>query len=116
MTLDEATRCKILALAREIHTLYEEARKRRSSEVCDICNAGDTIGKNGVRYRVRHAVHGYTHRPSLSPYLCHRHASGWAHSHNAYNLDGKRSNEEIDLHFAAYVAKQLAKASVSGSR
>jgi len=113
--IDAATRRKIVALTREIHTLYEEARKRRTSDVCDICGAGDTIGINGVRYRVRQAVHGYEHRVDRSPCLCHRHASGWAQSHNAYNWHRKRSDAEVDLHFAAYIAKQLAKASLSGS-
>ena len=105
--IDPETQAKIRALYAEVHALYRQAVKRPSGANCDVCGASDTIGKNGVAYKVRHPVHGYEQRPDQSPKLCHRHASGWALSHNAFNWDRRRSAEEIDLHFAAYLAKQL---------
>lgn len=107
--LTSRDKAEILALQQKIHFLYKQATKRPSGNVCDICCAGDTLGKNGVLYKVRSVVHGYNHRETESPKLCHRHASGWAHSHNAYNWDNKRTDEEIDLHFAEYLANQLRK-------
>jgi hypothetical protein len=107
--LDQEARDKILSLMKEIDRVYKEAKRRPSGAVCDICGAGDTIAKTGIAYKVRLHVHGYARREDHSPRLCHRHASGWAHSHNAYNWDGKRTSEEVDLHFAQYLAKQLIK-------
>lgn len=105
--LSQEAQAKILSLAKEIDRIYKEDKRRPSGAVCDICGSGDTIAKTGFVYKVRSCVHGYELRKEDSPHLCHRHASGWAHSHNAYNWDGKRSRQEVDLHFAQYLAKQL---------
>lgn len=110
--IDAKTSDEIRALYQKIHTLYQEARQRPSGMVCDICGTGDIVGKNSVAYKVRQPVHGYENRREQSPRLCHRHASGWAHSHNAYNNGvNQRTAEQVDLHFAAYLAKQLMKGS-----
>ena len=108
--LDAQARDKIRELYQEIHALYKESVARPSGHVCDICGAGDTLGKNGYLYKVRSPVHGYTHRESVSPTLCWRHASGWAHSYNTYDWNNKRTGEEIDLHFARFLANNLNKA------
>jgi hypothetical protein len=105
--LSQEAQAKILSLAGEIDRIYKEENRRPSGLVCDICGSGDTIAKTGIAYKVRSCVHGYERRGEESPRLCHRHASGWALSHNAYNWDGKRSWQEVDLHFAQYLAKQL---------
>lgn len=105
--VDVQTSNKIRALYQQIHVLYQEAKHRPSEGVCDICGTGDIMGRNNVAYKVRHPVHGYEGRREQSPRLCHRHASGWAHSHNFYNGLNQRTAEEIDLHFAQYLAKQL---------
>jgi hypothetical protein len=107
--LDAQTRDKIRALYQEIDALYKESVARPSGHVCDICGAGDTLGKNGYLYKVRSPIHGYTHRESVSPTLCWRHASGWAHSYTKYDGVIKRTGEEIDLHFARFLAHNLNK-------
>jgi hypothetical protein len=107
MMLSQEAQAKILSLAKEIDGIYKNDKLRPSGVVCDICGSGDTIAKTGFIYRARACVNGYELRKKDSPRLCHRHASGWALSHNAYNWDGKRSWQEIDLHFAQYLAKQL---------
>jgi hypothetical protein len=106
--IDCKTKADIRELAQQINTIYKAFVHRRSGNVCDICGAGDTLAKHAV-LRVRSDVHGYKDRPFDAPKLCHRHASGWAHSHNAYNFDGTKTAEQIDLHFAHFLAKQLLK-------
>lgn len=107
--IDLTTRIKIRMLYKEIENLYSEARKRLTGDACDICGRGHTISRTGNVYKVRRDVQGYEHRLKESPQLCHRHACGWARSHSAYNWDNRRTDEEINLHFAAYLAKQLEK-------
>lgn len=107
--LDSKTTATILSLKRQIDMLYKQAKGRPSYMQCHICGAGDFTTKNSVVLKVKDAVHGYEHRPNQSPRLCHRHANGWAHTHSWYNPINKRSNDEIDLHFAEYLAKQLMK-------
>lgn len=110
--LDAHTSAKIQELYHEIHALYKESVARPSGHVCDLCGAGDTLGKNGYLYKVRSSVHGYTHRESVSPTLCWRHASGWAHSYTKYDGGNKRTDEEIDLLFAKFLARNLCKAAI----
>lgn len=108
--LNANDRAKIQELYQEICVIYRESVARPSGNVCDLCGAGDKLGKNGFLYKVRSIVHGYEHRAGVSPKLCHRHASGWAVSYIPYNFDLKRTDEEIDLHFAKFLAKNLSKA------
>jgi hypothetical protein len=108
--LDIKTIRKIESLQRQIDTLYKEAKARPSGMNCHICGAGDFTAKNGVVFKVKTAVRGYAHRPNQSPRLCYRHANGWAHTHDWYNPFNKREDQEIDLHFAEYLAKKLMKA------
>jgi hypothetical protein len=108
--LDAHTRAKIQELYQEIHALYKESIMRPSGKVCDICGGGDMRTKNGYLRKVRSPVAGYTHRESVSPTLCFRHANGWAHSYNTYDWNNKRTGEEIDLHFARFLANNLNKA------
>jgi len=108
--LDSETTAKILSLKRQIDALYKEAKARPSGLCCDICGGGDFKAKTGTVFKVKHAVHGYVHRSSQSPRLCYRHAGGWAQSHGWYDPFNTKSDQEIDLHFAEYLAKQLMKA------
>jgi hypothetical protein len=105
-TLDPHDKERIRALLSQIDAVYKEAKQRPSGRVCDICNAGDFHAKHAV-LKVKDVVHGYEHRPNASPSLCFRHGGGWAHSFNF--LSEGRSDAEIDLHFALYLAKQLTK-------
>lgn len=107
--LDAKTEAKITALKMQIDALYKEAKARPSYMQCHVCGDGDFLTKNNVVLKVKDVVHGYEGRPVQSPRLCHRHANGWAHTHNSYNLFNQRSPEEIDLHFAEYLAKQILK-------
>jgi hypothetical protein len=97
----------IKSLLSQIHAIYKEAKLRPSGNVCVICRQGDYQAKHAV-LKVKNVVHGYEHRLSESPSLCFRHGGGWAHSFNAFYVTA-RSDEEIDLHFALYLAKQLQK-------
>ena len=106
-------RSKIVALLSQIDTIYEQAKQRPSHMVCDICGAGDHHTRLAV-FKVKDTAHGYEYRQADSPRLCHRHFGGWAHSFNAFNPVKKRTDEEIDLHFALYLAKQLTKESRRG--
>lgn len=101
---------KVKALAIQINHVYREDRMRPSNATCDICGAGDKQGKNAV-YKIRTVVHGYESRPYDSPNLCHKHGTGWALTFNTFNPMNTRTPEEIDLHFAMYLAKKLLKES-----
>lgn len=105
--LDQHDKERIRALLAQIDAVYKQAKQRPSGNVCVICGQGDYQAKHAV-LKVKGVVHGYEHRPSASPRLCFRHAGGWAHSFNAFSVF-ERTDEEIDLHFALYLAKQLQK-------
>lgn len=105
-TIDQHDRERIAFFLSQIHAIYQEAKQRPSGRACDICGQGDYQAKHAV-LKVKGVVHGYEHRPSDSPSLCFRHGGGWAHSFTF--LPSGRSDEEIDLHFALYLAKQLTK-------
>lgn len=99
---------RIRTLLAQIAAIYKEAKQRPSGMVCCICGTGDYQAKHAV-LKIRSVVHGYEHRPQVSPRLCFRHGGGWAHSFNAFSPMNIRTDEEIDLHFALYLAKQLQK-------
>lgn len=99
---------RIRTLLSQIDMIYTEAKQRPSGMVCCICGDGDFHAKHAV-LKVKDVVHGYEHRPQASPRLCFRHGGGWAHSLNAFSPMNIRTDEEIDLHFALYLAKQLQK-------
>jgi hypothetical protein len=106
--LEHQDKERIRALLAQIEAIYKEAKQRPSGMVCDICGAGDFHTKQAI-FKVKDVVHGYEHRPGLSPRLCFRHGGGWAHSFNAFSPMNVRTDEEVDLHFALYLAKQLQK-------
>jgi hypothetical protein len=105
--LEQQDKERIRSLLAQIDAVYKEAQKRPSGNVCDICGQGDHQAKHAL-LKIKEVVHGYERRPSVSPRLCFRHGGGWAHSFNSFYVAG-RSDEEIDLHFALYLAKQLKK-------
>ena len=109
--LDSNTEAKITALKMQIDALYKEAKARPSYMQCHICGDGDFLTKGNVRLKVKDVVHGYENRPAQSPRLCWRHVNGWAHSYSSYNPFNSKSAEEVDLHFAEYLAKQIMKES-----
>lgn len=99
---------KIRDLLAQIAAVYSQARQRASGMVCDICGEGDVQAKHAV-LKVKDVARGYEHRPSRSPTLCFRHYGGWSHSFNHYSAGTRRADDEIDLHFALYLANQLKK-------
>ena len=105
--LEHQDKERIRALLAQIDAVYKEAKQRPSGMVCDICGQGDYQTKQAL-LKVKGVVHGYEHRPSVSPRLCFRHGGGWAQSFFPFTVF-RRSDEEIDLHFALYLAKQLKK-------
>jgi len=122
---------QILALFDEISTIYKNAMNRKWDGRCDICGKGD---KNEI-YRISNVISGYEHRINSSPILCWGHANGWNRSIEKKQLDSiidnclesdrhkiahyahkqemldkyGLSDEEIELHFAEYLTKQLFK-------
>jgi hypothetical protein len=101
-------RGRINALLSQIDAIYKEAQQRPSHMVCDICGAGDYQTKHAL-FKVKDGVRGYEHRPAVSPRLCHRHFGGWTHSFTSFSPMNIRTDEEVDWHFALYLAKQLKK-------
>lgn len=125
------TRARILALVKEIDAVYKQHVRAPTGMVCDICNKGDTDDI----HKVKDVVNGYEHREHMSPRLCYGHASGWNTSYTNFEYNRRclllglnrkvftdriemsktvfnepvLSDEEIDLHFAQYLAKQLQK-------
>jgi len=125
------TRAKILALVKEIDAVYKQHMRKPTGMVCDICNKGDTDDI----HKVKDVVNGYEHREHMSPRLCYGHACGWNTSYTKLEYSRRclllglnrkvftdriemsrtvfnepvLSDEEIDLHFAQYLAKQLQK-------
>ena len=126
------TRDKIISLVKEIDALYKAQMRRSCGHMCDLCGKGDT---NEI-YRVHDVVAGYENREEQSPCLCHNHNTGWSISYSALVVKRKQSlmgagtsklearitcfeepvlsDEEVDLFFAQYVAKQLQKESKKG--
>jgi len=109
--LNTQDKAQILALQRQIDAIVQVAKKRPSGLVCHICGAGDKLTKNGITFKVKGIVNRYEHRPEQSPHLCHNHNGGWSLTVDSFDPLGRRSAEEIDLHYASYVAKQLLKES-----
>ena len=109
--MSEQDKSQILALHRQIDAIVQAAKKRPSELVCHICGAGDKRAKNGIVFKVKGVVNRYEHRPEQSPHLCHNHNGGWSLTVDAFDPLRRRSAEEIDLHYAGYVAKQLLKES-----
>lgn len=125
------TRAKILALVKEIDAVYKQHVRKPTGMVCDICGKGDTDDI----HKVKDVVNGYEHREHMSPRLCYGHSCGWNTSYTKleYNRRAKLLglnrkiftdrielqrtlfeepvllDEEIDLHFAQYLATQLQK-------
>lgn len=109
--LSDAEKARITALYLQIDAIFQEAKARPSNKECHICGAGDLTSKNGIMFKVKGVVSRYEHRPAASPHLCHRHNSGWSLSVDSFDPLRKRSDEEVDLHFGAFIAKQLIKES-----
>ena len=103
-------KANIRTLLAQIDAIYLQAKQRPSGMVCDICGEGDVQAKHAV-LKVKDVASGYAHRPSRSPTLCFRHYGGWSHSLNSYCAGTSRTDEEIDLHFALYLATQLRRKS-----
>ena len=125
------TRAKILSLLKEINAVYKQHVRKPTGMVCDICGKGDTDDI----HKVKDVVNGYEHREHMSPRLCYGHSCGWNTSYTRleYNRRAKLLglnrkiftdrielqrtlfeepvllDEEIDLHFAQYLATQLQK-------
>ena len=108
--LDEQARAKIRGLYQEIDAVYRESVERPSGNVCDICGDGDKPNKIGIMRKVFGVVHGYEHRPWMSPKLCHTHVAGWGVSYVKHDWRSKPTEEEIDLLFAKFLARNLCKA------
>jgi hypothetical protein len=114
--LDEQDRAKIQALYQEIGAVYKESVARPSGNVCDICGDGDKPNKIGIMRKVFSVAHGYEHRQWMSPKLCHTHAAGWGVSYTKSNWESKPTDDEIDLLFAKFLARNLCKAATHAAK
>lgn len=129
-TKNDEARAKILELVSEINKVYRAHMLRSTGKTCDICGKGD----NDAHHKVKDVVSGYFHREAVSPVLCFNHACGWNVSYSSFvdkrkaemlgihgrtvrermavkltHVEDPVSDEEIDLHFAQYLAKTLCK-------
>jgi hypothetical protein len=124
---------RILELLEEVSKVYKETMNQAVDGLCDICGKGNTSDI----FKLKDLIPGYKRRPSKSPRLCYNHFCGWnlsLVSHQS-NTVFKRCNEagddlqkichfstkpemerkygltdeEVDLHFATYLSKQLLK-------
>ena len=123
-------RAKILALVDQINQVYRDHVKKPSGRVCDVCGKGDS----GVHYKVGRILPGFEHRQDAMPTLRWPHASGWSLTYTRLASRRKAeesiregvtqvnlgeylahkyvlSDEEVDRHFARFLALQLLKAS-----
>ena len=109
--LTQQAKEKIVELQRQIAEIYREEVQRPSGAICDICGDGDLKDRMGRPLKVKTLAQGYEMRQRLSPRLCFRHTSGWSLSFLALrSIKGDYpTNDEIDLHFAKYLAKCLMK-------
>lgn len=107
--IDSESKRKITEHAIAIDLILKNVFRTKKGLKCDICGSGDYTTKSGVVLRPKDIVHGYEHRIEESPVLCHRHLNGWAHSYSRFNWNYDKTNQDIDLHFALYVANQLFK-------
>lgn len=123
-------RAKIMELVSEINKVYRTHMLRSTGKTCDICGKGD----NDAHHKVKDVIAGYFHREAASPVLCFNHSCGWNVSYSSFvdkrkadimgisrqtvnerfavkltHIDDVVSDEEIDLHFAQYLAKNLCK-------
>jgi hypothetical protein len=124
---------RILDLLEEVSKVYKETMNRNVDGLCDICGKGNTSDI----YKLKDIVPGYKRRPSKSPRLCYNHFCGWNMTLSKHQFDtvykrcheaGDDTNkisyyitkkemeskygltdEEVDLHFATYLSKQLLK-------
>jgi hypothetical protein len=111
--IDPISKRKITEHAIAIDLILKNNRRTKDDLKCDICGGGDYVTKGGINLKVKNIVHGYEHRVESSPSLCYRHFNGWAHSYSkfTFGLDPHhgRTDQDIDLQFALYVASQLFK-------
>jgi hypothetical protein len=133
-------RQKLLSLVKEIDAVYKQHMHTPTNVVCDICGKGDTSPSHKVKdvvYGYEHREHMSPHlcyghscgwRTSYSNFennrkahllgLRRRHSSPDARLqtvitiHNTVFEEPVLSDEEIDLHFAQYLANQLMKLSI----
>ena len=120
-------RKRILGLLEEISQVYKETMNQTTEGLCDICGKGNTSDI----FKLKDLIPGYKRRPSKSPRLCYNHFCGWnlsliSHQGNTVfkrcieagdiystqiEMEKKYglTDEEVDLHFATYLSKQLLK-------
>ena len=109
-SFNNEAREKIMFLVKEINMVYRAHQLKDSTITCDICGKGD----NDWKFKAKDVIKGYENRKEESPRLCYNHSAGWSISFNSL-LDKKITDdkeitfEEIDLHFAVFLAKQLSK-------
>jgi hypothetical protein len=120
-------RKRILGLLEEISQVYKDTMNQTAEGLCDICGKGNTSDI----FKLKDLIPGYKRRPSKSPRLCYNHFCGWnlsliSHQNNTVfkrcveagdsystqiEMEKKYglTDEEVDLHFATYLSKQLLK-------
>jgi hypothetical protein len=132
-SMNEVPRAKIKSLFEDIFNIYKGDMRQNAEGKCDICGKQNT----DERYRVKDIITGYENRPDQSPRLCYNHFCGWNISFTQIERDTRikrcleagvdsdkiakfkyeaelkakygMTNEEVDLHFAMYLTKQLMK-------
>jgi hypothetical protein len=130
-SISDEPKAKIKELFKEILGVYDHYMRQKVEGACDICGKGDS----NKYFRLKGVVSGFEKRPEESPRLCYNHFCGWNLSYLARDRDVRfercprdewdklarfayedemrakygMTNEEVDLHFASYLTKQLMK-------
>ena len=97
-------------LAKALYEYYTNKKEaKRNKDACDIC--GRNSGQVNKKYAPKAVVEGFFHRPEQSPSLCWGHNIGWIKTtiHAAQNDVDLTDNNQVDLLFATFLAKHLAK-------
>jgi hypothetical protein len=108
-------------LAKALYDVYEAQRiTRRNENICDICGRATDHARKGIF--PRKVFDGFLHRPDQAPSLCMAHLIGWTKTighvrEQRYladitdSYDADIDDDNVDLIFATYLAKQLLKQS-----
>ena len=97
-------------LAKALYDIYATQKEtQRNRKTCDICGCDNS--QTNKKSTPKTVVAGFFHRPEQSPSLCWSHYIGWTKTaqHAVWDDVDLTNNNEVDLLFAAYLAKHLAK-------
>ena len=108
-----------MKLAKALYDVYKAQKiAQRNENICDICGRATDHARKGIF--PRKVFDGFLHRPDQAPSLCMAHLIGWTKTighirEQRYltditdSYDADIDDDNVDLIFATYLAKQLLK-------